>query len=827
MMYLFEEHIKEYLNPFIEGNYSNFFIEIFEKINFEEKEQYKKLLKYLFAILEAHYKNQIDDLECLNIHIEKKINNDEKTLIVEFLWHYFFLKQYNYESSIDNNEVLTNKIDELERQLSRPLVLPSSNKKVEINRIIEGRKIKRKHLKYYKSLRLNTSLIPNTLINLMVSQEKEIDKYLENSPTYLTINQLNELNSYVIHNSDDFNKVRSAKAEDNYLLKLIENIILFDCESSIKRFSQFNFRQLTNLNTSHGTNFKLFLIITFPNKENINDIKNKISRLQDRYYIPKKSTHVITKSEYNLLVTNNITDKISIDFVGPNSSSFWDDFYYETKVNSLYELRSIKMLNIYALCYNDKIKNYILNDIFSPQKTSSLITNETKDSIINLPQKDVNNIKYSLSSALDMIINSNLRNYIISLIDSQTKIVLDYLALNCDELLSLVKSALNISEKKNYILWDDISKANEFKTLILAYRDQGNYNFYFYPNINELNSSNMTNVRSVFPALLFKTTYKWSKYRILSEYHKKLDHLIRQKYFSWNTLDIKINNLRPESSVDIYWELESDYSSTEVRVTYRITFKDNTRLTLNPSALIIYREEDLKNSLIQNIKWIEENINIDDNKLEIQSLDELIELFNPAEKLIDTRQQERDLRIIRNQFELEEESANRLWKVLLARKAEKLGNENLYKTLEILFDQNNIPLVSYNHFLNTWINPDSSSLVPRGNKIFKVLCDYLNLPIAYRRIIYTIRNRTTSGRRNATRIYSKLLKDLFADNCFDEESNVEDILSNNIQHYKNTHNLDELGINEDNPIPDLVTIIELIKPELSFKEVKSIQINEL
>src|SRR5690554_3981527 len=147
-MYLFEEHIKEYLNPFIEGNYSDFFIEVFEKINFEEKEQYKKLLKYLFAILEAHCKNQSDDLECLNIHFGKNLNELEKTLIIEFLWHYLFIKQYNLESSIDNNEVLINKIDELEKQVSRPLVLPSSNRKVEIRKIRERRKFKRKHLKY-------------------------------------------------------------------------------------------------------------------------------------------------------------------------------------------------------------------------------------------------------------------------------------------------------------------------------------------------------------------------------------------------------------------------------------------------------------------------------------------------------------------------------------------------------------------------------------------------------------------------------------------------------------------------------------------------------
>ena len=114
-------------------------------------------------------------------------------------------------------------------------------------------------------------------------------------------------------------------------------------------------------------------------------------------------------------------------------------------------------------------------------------------------------------------------------------------------------------------------------------------------------------------------------------------------------------------------------------------------------------------------------------------------------------------------------------------------------------------------------------MVPRGNKSFKVLYHYLGLTTSYLRIIYTIKNRNINGRRNATRIYSKLLKDLFNDSCFDEDAVPNQILKTK-NYYNNHHNLDELGIDEENPVEGLETLIELIKPEissLSFREVKA------
>ena len=305
-----------------------------------------------------------------------------------------------------------------------------------------------------------------------------------------------------------------------------------------------------------------------------------------------------------------------------------------------------------------------------------------------------------------------------------------------------------------------------------------------------------------------------------------LNHPIRRNNFKWDEFKKKIHDLKPDKSTDISWDLESSFSSSDTRVTYRFTFMDNSRITCNPSDLFIYKQDNLNNPRIQNIRWIYESIDIEETAIEVENLDLLIDEFNPAERLIDTKQQDNDLEIIRNQFGFEDESAGRLWKILLARKITEIGKVKLYEDLKDLFVKNNILIVSFSHFESTWINPDSESLVPRGNKVFKVLCDYLQMPITYRRIIYTIKNKTITGKRNATRIYSKLLKDLFNDGCFDEEANPTQVLSNRLEYYRSNHNLDELSIDEDNPLSGLLILIELIVPELSYKKVMRIEKNE-
>jgi|SRR5690554_563269 len=836
-METFNKHINKHLNKFLDSKNQDFFEVVFKKLKSDNKENYTKLLQYIYCILEDTRTNEIE-LKSLNIHFERTIDEEGKTLIVEFLWAYFFWFRHENENLENPNPILTGRIDNLENYISRDLRLLTPDymatraDKARINRenkeTKEKRKQKKKALNIYKSLNSSSSLSPETLINLKINQQNFLSKLYEYNPVYLPAEKdhLTDLNSFVLYNTQEFNNVRTLQIDTTPLLQLIKNIVLFDCENSVQRFSPFNFQQLTNLNEHHGTKFVLFLIVTFSNKENLNSIKTNVNRLKERYYIPNQSNYIISSEEFEYLVGQEHVNKPEINFLGPENSAFWEDIHLETKINDLYELRSIKLMNVFSLCFNQEIKDYILTHIFSSNTKRSLITEDTKQEIFSLPNEDILKLKDLLSNVLDLIINTDLKSRIKNNIEDDTKIVLDDFILKNEDFLDLIKKSINVRSNRIFISWDNLEENPANEIIILSYRDQGNFNYHFYPNVNEITISKYTKIKSFFPALFFKKNHEWSKYNLLRDYYKILDHPIRANHFNWNKLNKKIQDIKPEKTIDISWDLESDYSGSETRITYKISFDNNRHNTCNPSDLHIYYEDDNKQKRIQPIRWIYENLELEENRMLVQKLDELIEEFNPVEMLIDTEQQENDLKIIRNQFNFGEESAGRLWKILLSRKAAISSPETLYNDLKTIFNRNNLDMVSQGHFESTWINPESESLVPRGNKAFKLLCNYLGLPTTYLRIIYTIKNRNIKGRRNATRIYNKLLKDLFNDGCFDEGANPKQILKNKINYYQNNHNFDELGIDEEKPLAGLITLIDLIKPELSFKEVKSIEKRE-
>lgn len=829
------EHINQNLFDFI-NVFENkiLFDNVFDALNSPLKKSHKNLLIYLFRILEQSFEENNNELLCLNIHFEKNLTNDEKTLIAEFLWHYHFQSSHFNSKTNQTNISLKDKITVLKKNTSKEMNLPYLDPmasreekkciKTKTEEIKEKRRIDKKHLAFYNSLNETATLSPETIINLKVNQEKDLSGFFVDNPTYLKVEEeILDLASFVLFNTKAFKDIRISQIKEVSLLKIIENIILFDCENSVQRFTPFNYQQLSNFNQNHNTNFRKFIIVTFSNKENLNAVITKINRLKEGYFMPKGSSYTITKSEFKLLTNENLSDDCIINFIEPSNSPFWDEFFTETEICGLYELRSIKMKNVYALCFSEDIKRYIINDIFTTDSNTSLITKDTKDDILNLPQTDIDCLKNLLTNILDVIIRTDLKSKINETLTNETKVLLDDLILKNEVLFNLIRQHINISRRRNYINWDNIESSANGHIVLLSYRDQGNFNHHFYPSINEINLNNEALTDFILHAFLFKQTYDWSQYNLLNDYQKTLDHQIRRSFFEWDALKNKIFQLKPEKTIDISWDLESDYSSPDTRTTFRISFTDNTRMTCNPSDLIIYREGESDRIRIATIKWIYENIDFSNDLLCVQKLDDLIDEFNPAEKIIDTAQQNKDLEIIKKQFEIREEDAGRLWKILLSRKVKNYGVSQLYDELKTLFKRYNLDIVSPNQFESTWIQPTSESLVPRGNKVFKVICDYLELPITYRRIIYTIKNRTIKGKRNATRIYIKLLKDLFNDGCFDEKANPTQILSHKMDYYKHNHNLDELGIDEVKPLKSLHTLIELIQPELSCNKISNIE----
>lgn len=216
-------------------------------------------------------------------------------------------------------------------------------------------------------------------------------------------------------------------------------------------------------------------------------------------------------------------------------------------------------------------------------------------------------------------------------------------------------------------------------------------------------------------------------------------------------------------------------------------------------------------------------IDLTEEKLYMQNIYEILSEINIYERMINVEKQEAELKIIRAQFDVDDTTPGRLWKILLKKRAEIFGTPQLYERLKLYLEHDGLTLVSFDHFVSTWIVPGSSTLTPLNKNVFRAVCDFLELPRIYYHIMQQIRNANVQATKESTRKMSSLLYDLFNDGCFDSRNDIRKRIKNNILHYKKTHPLDEISINRQNVLNDLTALVELIRPEIDLQRVISIK----
>lgn len=826
-MELIKQHIIPHLNSFTNEPLSSL-NNILEEIQNDSKtDKYTKIIHYFDKILNLSILSTNSDLTALHIHFEDDFDDTQKLLIAEYLSIKLFkFYHFNDKKNDDTNPLVSDFISQIESKLrSLTMKCPEgASGKNGGNRIwknwVKEKKENRILLQFYKVLNTNSSLKPKSIFNLQknfcysLSQKFEFRPYTKsidnNRESYNLVNATRTLNEI-----DEIN---------NQIIDELDSIILFDCERK-RLMTNFSFEEIKKWNTDYGTRFTKYLIITF-GKENsfINNTRSKVELIRERFKIPKNNTYTIAKSEIAFLLQRKANLSPSIEFVGDELSVFWDNFILETSIRELYELRSIKLMNIYSICYTDEIKNYIIGDIFSKSEASELISSATKLAILELSEDDIENLKDLLSSTLDIIINLDIKSKIFdSLLKLNTpSIILDEAILRNQNLLTKIRNCLGLTNTNQFKTWSDFPDTDSNDYLILSYRDQGKYPNYYYPNLLEIRLGSP--IKAILPNFLFGYIYKWSKYHLLNEYHKLLAHPIRDNYFEWNKLKNKILKLKPEQKLNIDWNLENEYSISDQRETYRVKLKGIRVKTAYSSDLFIISEDNNVSLKVAKIDYLL-SAEIDDNPIFVQNLNEIQENINIYEKIVDKKQQDEELKVIRQQFNLDENTEGYLWKILLKRLADQKGEEELYNEIKAHFETKGLKMVSQFHFKNTWINPDSESIAPLSKKVFIELCEYLNIPKTYFIIIQRIRNSTKQTSRQSTRQMNLLLKDLFNDGCFDRDKNPRDIINNRLAFYKENHPLDELGIDENFLADNLVALVELIIPELNLIELETIQKN--
>jgi len=823
-MDLLNQHVEHYLESFIsEKEFDNF---IFDNIdNYPKKKRYLKLLKYIDKLIEFRSDYIINNT---HIHFENDFDQDLENVIFQLIIAKCFKHHRSYEEKNcgqnEDNCDLKHKINEIQKKLyNLECCCPEgASARKGGNRLYKNWVLQKRELNclfsFYNRLKANTTFSYKTLINCKVGLKNQVlGSYLLN-PLATDIQNSDFKFYYNIINTDY--TLNDIDKKWDFLDSTI-NVIMFDCESK-RLMLNFSFEELNKWNTEYGTNFKNYFVITFGNGTNsINKTKDKIDTVKERFKIKDGNSYTILMSELNIILKRK-TNKINIELVGLESLIFWDTFIIETSIRELYELRSIKLMNIYSICYTDDIKAYIIEDLFSKKESSELISSSTKMAILELRDDDINIVKESLSQTLDFIIKSDIKSKILECLLNTPTIIIDESILRNGKLLSKVTSCFGLSRDLKFKSWSDLLNFDSNYFLILSYRDQGKYPNYYYPNLLEVELDSEKTLRAILPSFLFGPYYSWSKYYLLKEYHKLLTHPIRESHFEWSKLKNKLKELKPIQKLNIDWNLENEYSNTEQRDTYKIKLKGQKVKTAYESDLFI-----ISNDKNTHLKVVKTDFLLshekDDSKIYVQYLNEIQENINIYEKIVNQQQQEEELDVIRKQFNLSDETAGRLWKVLLKNLADKIGEDELYSELKNYFETKGLKIVSQFHFKNSWINPQSISIAPLSKRVFIELCEYLKIPRIYYVIIQRIRNASKQSSRQSTRQMNQLLKDLFNDCCFDNNKIASEIINNRLEHYKANHPLDELGIDEIFLVDNLVTLVELIQPELNLVELETIE----
>jgi hypothetical protein len=814
-MKFINQHINKYIDAFIE-NPTDSFESVFSEINNDEKVRLKNLLIYIDKTLDITSTSNNAKINYLHLHIEKDFDFNDRLLILEFLVLKHFFYSLENDKSKFTNELIQDNISRLVSEIKNNQIPSNASGKNGGNRIYKNWKNKkdekRAELKFNKAILYSNKLEVNTVVNTLTRYFTECIEKFKSKQYGISIKDVNLRKSYVAFNKE--NTLNQLDEIDN-LVDNIENIILFDSESK-SNFINFNLKELREWNDD-GTSFRNLMVITFGKKKiNLNSLKNKLNQVEFKFNSEKNNLirpYIITNCEVNHLIKEDTKKSLKINFYGNENDTFWDSFLLETQIHeNLYELISIKMRNIYSLVVNDKIKEIVLDCIFDDNKELTLISETTKQ---EFPDELKSELKENLSNTLNYIINSSWKDEIKCLIDENTTLVISNEFLENDILKKELQRELGLLRSNKLINWEDLNSTATENLIILNYLDPGHYPYYFYPNIIETPAINSN---GLFLNLFFKNKYQWANFNNNNDYFKLLNHQVRSDYFDWNTVKNKVNNLRPTVKEKTSWDIESSYVNNGNKEVIRIKLSSENRPhNYHTSDLFIYKSNDI-NKVVRAIDLLALN------PTEIQSLDDITNALPIYDKLADVNKQEEELDVIRKKFNIAEgEDAGRLWKVLLKRKSEDKGKESLYTEIQELLGKKKLKMVSFQHFENHWINPESKSLAPIVKKVFLSICNYLNLPKTYIILISRIKNKTKQTTRNNTRKINLLFKDLFDDGCFDDISKTREILTTKKEYYQQNHSLEELGIDENHLLENLVALVELINPEISLQKVDSIE----
>jgi hypothetical protein len=598
---------------------------------------------------------------------------------------------------------------------------------------------------------------------------------------------------------------------DGYLLNVIDTLVIFDYEWN-RKMTHLSFNEINKWNSHFGTSIRNQLIVSFgKGRSSLGDLVKKSLSVRERLTTPVGTMYTVTKMETDGLLGKPRGVPIEMRFIGEESSEFLKRLKLEAKIQGLYELRSIRMTNVYSICLNEDVKDYIMEDLFSFDRVSELMSYETRQTMKEMEDADLSVIKNSVSGLLDLIIESGIMERIMDRLDGSLVFVMDDSMVGNQSLMKRFKEALGNERLCKVIPWSEVYGLKKGRILFLSYRDPGRYPNLNHPNLLE---SELPPGIMMPEALLQKALYNdlrgWACYQLQLLLHRLLDHPVRRSHFGWQELRKTLMGLRPERP-EFDQGLETEFSRIDQRERYDLKFHGPRHKTVYGSDLYISSYSgSFKVKRIDELQADEG----DGMELHLQDLDEIHAAVNFYGNKKVKNLYGHELSIVLRRYGLEDEASGRLWKVLLRRRADIEGEEALYETLKDRLGLQSLPIVSPHRFINYWITPLSDTICPANNRVFKAICDFLSIDSVY--YSHTIRERNARyPLGQMTRKWILLYKDMINDGFFDDGVNLGASIERRSHYYKTKHPLDDLGISEEHLKGSLDILAQLIKEELA------------
>lgn len=358
-------------------------------------------------------------------------------------------------------------------------------------------------------------------------------------------------------------------------------------------------------------------------------------------------------------------------------------------------------------------------------------------------------------------------------------------------------SALRVKKRKNGITEDLIVN--------FVYRPHyARFLYHKYPNsFDSYILADGQKLLEVIQGFVFGDMYLWDKY----DYESLRKNVFQSSIYRKSRIGIIEEPKRPDvQRVEARESVFDDEKSNRTIPAFNVTFCDGQKTSIPETELLVIK--------IGN-RNIVSTLNEVDDMQQIAALQRLDEVRAELALLMEQKATEAEgaEKIIRQQFykqgiisEMDYKSSIYLWKLLLSKKIDIAGEEEVYvEIMNMLDTRNRIQKVAFKH----WIDKENPMILPLHRNTQRKLIEYLGLPPLY----LSIMRRKKWAIKSNTQMLNGLIDKFIADVLYQDSDTWE------WEDFKNTEVIDILNIETEK---DLRAVVQIMEEKVNPKQVEQI-----